>query len=118
MSNYIPKIDTHSVLTRSASADVVGGQLVDVSGSKTVAPAAADSAAVLGVALSDAKTGQAVSVSLGGVQRPVADGEITAGVKVFSAVAGKVSAKGTSNPIGIALETATSGAQVEIQMAR
>ena len=118
MSNYLPKIDTHSVITRSASADVAGGQLVYVSGSKTVAPAAADSAAVLGVALSDAKTGQAVSVSLGGVQRPVADGDITAGVKVFSAAAGKVSATGTNNPIGIALETAASGAQVEVQMAR
>lgn len=118
MPNYLPKVDSGSTLTRTASADVVGSRLVAVSGSKTVAHSTADSAAVLGVAMSDAKSGEPVAVSLGGVQRPVASGAITAGAKVYSNATGLATATGTTNPIGIALETVADGAQVEVQMNR
>ncbi len=118
MPNYLPKVDTKSTLTRTVSADVIGGRVVEVSGSKTVAHTGADSAKHVGVAMSDAKSGQPVSVSLDVVQRPVASGAIAAGVKVYTAANGFVSATGTTNPIGIALETVADGAQVEVQMNR
>lgn len=118
MPNYLPKVDSKSSITRTASADVIGGRLVVVSGSKTVAHAGADAAPVLGVAMSDAKSGQPVTVSLNGVQRPFASGAITAAAKVYTAANGFVSATGTTNPIGIALETVADGAQVEVQMNR
>lgn len=118
MPNYLPKVDSGSTLSRTTSADVTGGRVVEVSGSKTVAHAGADSAKVLGVALADAKSGTTVSVSIGGVQRPIASGAITQGVKVYTAANGLVSATGTTNPIGIALETVVDGAQVEVLMNR
>ena len=118
MPNYLPKTDSKLSLTRTASADVTGGRLVAVTASKSVAHAGADSAAVFGVALHDALAGSPVAVSIGGVQRPVASGSITAAAKVYSAAAGKVTATGTTNPIGIALETVADGAQVEVQMNR
>lgn len=118
MPNYLPKVDTRHTLTRAASADVVGGRLVQVSGNGTVATAAADSDRVLGVAMHDAKSGQSVSVSLAGVQRPLAAGAITAGAKVYTDATGKASATGTNNPIGIALNTVADGAQVDVQMNR
>lgn len=118
MPNYLPKVDSKSAITRTTTADVTGGRLVEVSGSKTVAHAAADSAKVLGVATHDAKSGTPVTVSLDGVQRPTATGAITAGAKVYSAANGLVSATGTTNPIGIALEAVADGAQVEVQMNR
>ena len=115
MGNYLPKIDTKHSITRAASADIVGGNVLEVSGSGTVAPAAADSAKFLGVALHDAKSGESVTVSFDSVQRPVASGAINAGAKVYTAAAGKVSATGTNNPIGIALTTVADGAQVEVK---
>ncbi|CAI9400424.1 hypothetical protein AESSP_00385 [Aestuariimicrobium sp. T2.26MG-19.2B] len=118
MPNYLPKIDRGAAITRTASADVTGGRVVEVTTSKAVAMAGADSAKVLGVALHDAKSGEAVTVSLDGVQRPVASGAITAGAKVYTAAGGAVSATGTTNPIGIALETVADGAQVDVQMNR
>lgn len=117
MANYLPKIDTPLVITRTASAKVTGGRLVEVSGSKTVAHAAAGSAKVVGVAMHDAEQGSAVAVSLGGVQRPLASAAVTAGAGVAATADGKIAA-GTDNSIGIALESADAGAQVEVLMAR
>ena len=115
MPNYLPKVDSKHAITRTASADVIGGRCVEVTTSGSVAHAAADSAKFLGVAMSDAKTGESVTVSLDSVQRPVAAGAITAGAKVYTAD-GKVSATGTTNPIGIALTTVADGAQVEVKV--
>lgn len=118
MPNYLPKVDSGNAITRTTSADVIGGRVVEVSGSKTVAHAGADSAKHVGVALHDAKSGTPLSVSIGAVQRPTASGAITQGVKVYTAATGLVSATGTTNPIGIALETVADGAQVEVLMNR
>lgn len=116
MPNYLPKIDSKHAITRTASADVIGGRCVEVTTSGSVAHAAADSAKFLGVAMSDAKTGESVTVSLDSIQRPVAAGAITAGAKVYTAADGKVSATGTTNPIGIALTAVADGAQVEVKV--
>jgi predicted RecA/RadA family phage recombinase len=110
MADYLPKFKPGQAVTFTASADVIGGRLVAVTGDRTVGPAGADSAAVVGVAGFDAKAGERVTVftRAGGVHQLVALAAITAGTKVSSAAAGKVQTIGaTTNPIGLALEAAT-----------
>lgn len=109
MADYLPKFKPGQAVTFTASADVTGGRLVAVTGNRTVGPAGADSAAVVGVASRDAKTGERVTVftRAGGVHPLTASGAVVAGVKVSSATAGKIQTIGsTTNPIGIALEAA------------
>jgi hypothetical protein len=115
MVDYLPKFKPGSAVTFSASADVTGGRLVAVSGNRTVAPAAADSATVAGVAGFDAVTGESVTVYLrpSGVHPLVASGVIAAGAKVIAAATGKIATVGAGvNPIGIALEAATADLDV------
>jgi hypothetical protein len=115
MADYLPKFKPGQSVTFTASADVIGGRLVAVTGNRTVGPAGADSAAVVGVASRDAKAGERVGVwtRAGGVHGLVASAAIAAGVKVSSAAAGKVQAIGaTTNPIGLALEAATAADDV------
>lgn len=110
MADYLPKFKPGQAVTFTASADVTGGRLVAVTGNRTIGPAGADSAAVVGVAGFDAKAGERVTVftRAGGVQQLTANGAIAAGVKVSSAAAGKIQTLGTTaNPIGLALEAAT-----------
>lgn len=109
MAAYLPKFKPGEAVTFTASADITGGRLVAVTGPRTVGPAGADSAAVAGVAGFDVKAGERVTVftRAGGVQRLVASGAISAGAKVSSAAAGKVQTIGaTTNPVGLALESA------------
>lgn len=114
MAEYLPKFYDGDPFTCQVGANVTGGQIVEVSGDNTVQPAAADSAAVIGVAGFDAETGDTVTVFPGGVQRPVADGAIDAGARVAAATAGKISATGT-NTIGTALAAAADGDPAEIK---
>ena len=88
-----------------ASADVAKGQVVELTGSLAVAPTTAASAKVIGVAMFDAKAGEAVAVETEGLFKLKAGGTITGGAKVASAKDGKV-AVGTENVIGIALNDA------------
>lgn len=109
MADYLPKFNPGQAVTFTASAGVTGGRLVDVTGNRTVGPAGADVADVVGVAGYDALTGEAVTVFCrpAGVQRLVANGAIAAGAKVISATGGKVATIGAGvNPIGIALQAA------------
>lgn len=110
MADYLPKFKPGQAVTCKASADVTGGRLVAVTGDRTVGPAGADSAAVLGVAGFDAKTGEDVTVftRAGGVHGLTASGAIAAGAKVSAAASGKIQTVGsTTNPIGLALTEAT-----------
>lgn len=88
-----------------AGADILKGQVVELTDSLTVAPTSAASANVLGVAMISAKAGDPVSVETEGLFKLVAAGVITAPAKVASAKDGKV-ATGTENTIGIALNDA------------
>jgi len=109
MSDYLPKFKPGQAVTFKASAAVVGGRLVAVTGDRTVGPAGADSAAVVGVAGFDAAIGDDVTVftRAGGVHSLVAAGAIAAGAKASSAADGTVQTVGaTTNPIGLALEAA------------
>ena len=114
MGNYLPKVDSYSTITRTASADITGGRIVEVTGDKTVAMAAADSKKTLGIAAADTKSGEQLTVFVNeGVQRPVAAAAITAGADLYVAANGQVTSTAATNKYGIALSSAASGAQVE-----
>lgn len=100
-----------------ASADITKGQVVVVSGDMKVAPASTASAAVIGVAMFDAKQGDPVSVETEGLFSLTASGAITAGAQVESAAGGKVATKGgtVTKVIGIALNTASNGGEVFVK---
>ena len=100
-----------------ASADVKKGQVVMISGDMTVAPTTAASNKVLGVAMFDAKSGEAVSVECEGLFKLTASAAITAGVQVESAADGKVATVGSTpvKVIGIALNTAVKDGEVFVK---
>lgn len=122
MADYTPIYSGGRLpFTSTASAGITGGQLVAVSGTGTVGPAAADSAAVVGVAAHDAATGAQVTVHplVGVVHELVAgSGGITAGAGVKVGVtSGAVLAlaAGTFDlRVGIALTTASAAAKVQV----
>lgn len=113
MAEYLPTYLPGQRLTLKASANITGGQLLEVSGDGTVAVAGAASTKVVGVAGFDAVTNDNVTVYAGGVQHLAASGAVTAGDQVAAAAGGKV-ATGTTGAIGIALSTAADGAQVRV----
>ncbi|MEE6295191.1 capsid cement protein [Georgenia wangjunii] len=117
MADYTPLFKPGDAVTHTASADVTGGRVVEITGNRQVAAAGADSAKVVGVAGFDAQSGESVTVFSGGVQRPIAAGAITAGARVATGAGGTVSATGT-NKIGTALAAAADGAAVPIQFDR
>jgi hypothetical protein len=115
MADYLPRFTPGKAVTFAATADVIGGRLVAVTGNRTVGPAGADVAVVVGVAGFDALAGENVTVYTRptGVQQLVASGAIVAGAKVISAAAGKIATAGAGvNPIGIALEAAAADLDV------
>lgn len=101
----------------TASADVVKGQVVEVSGDMTVAPTSAASAKVLGVAMFDAKSGENVVVETEGLFKLTASASITAGDIIESAADGKVAKVGGSavKALGVALNTVTTGGDVYVK---
>ena len=100
-----------------ASADVKKGQVVMISGDMTVAPTTAASNKVLGVAMFDAKSGEAVSVECEGLFKLTASAAITAGAQIESAADGKVATVGSTpvKVIGIALNTAVKDGEVFVK---
>lgn len=116
MSDYLPKFKPGQAVTYTASADITGGQVVKVTGDRTVAPATAGAVTFVGVAAHDAKTGAPVTVFSGGIQRPLASGAVDAGDNVVCAAAGKVvtAAVAAGTSVGIAVSTAADGKPVEI----
>ena len=110
MAEHTPTYIPGAAVTRRASANVTGGQVVAVSGDGDVAPAGAVSAAVYGVAAFDAKTGERVTVHTGGAHKLKTAGVVAAGDRVQAGAAGavvKLTEDGTS--IGLALSGAASG---------
>lgn len=130
MAEYVPLFKPGQAITSQASAAIVGGRLVAVSGSGTVAETAGATTAWVGVAAFDAASGDKVTVHCGGVQKLTASGAITAGDQVISAAAGRVASLAAAagatagdinsarQVVGIALSTAADGGSVQIQMVR
>ena len=83
----------------TAGADITAGQIVELSGDRTVVPAGDGSTKVIGVALINAKSGEKVTVVTEGVVDVIAAGAVSAGDRVQSAAEGKV-AKWTASAAG------------------
>lgn len=132
MADYLPLFKPGEAIHYAASAAITGGQLVEVTGTGTVGPAAAGSIKVVGVAAFDAASGERVTIFCGGVQRVnAAAGGVTAGDVLQAGAAGTVAPVAASGAayvqaeannyravIGIALTTAAAGVAVECQMDR
>jgi hypothetical protein len=116
MGAYEPKFLYGDETTGTASATIVGGQVLVVSGNGTLGPAGATAANVVGVAAMDAASGDRFSFfPRGKIHITTAAGAITAGARVDSgSVAGTVST-GTASltNIGVALTTAIDTGPVE-----
>lgn len=109
--------------TSQASGTLVGGNVVMVSGSGTVAVAtAAGAGAVCGVVGNDAVSGAKVDVISGGVHDLVCQGAIVAGTPVtVGSVNGSVATIGAATfekMIGIALTTGVDTALVRVRLYR
>ena len=102
MADHLPKF-TGGAVTFTASAAITAGQVVEVTGDRTVGPA---------TAAHDAASGSKVVVHLPGpVDTAVSAAAILAGAKVEAAAAGKIQTATTGYVLGIALTAATGGDQ-------
>ena len=109
MADHLPKF-TGGAVTFTASAAITGGQVVEVTGDRTVGPSTAASAKAVGTAAHDAASGAKVVVHLPGpVDTAVSAAAILAGAKVEAAAAGKIQTATTGYVLGIALTAAGAG---------
>ncbi|MCW3766463.1 DUF2190 family protein [Paenarthrobacter sp. PAE-2] len=118
MGQHVRLFDDGAPVTFTATVDVVGGQLLTVTGPRSVSPTSGSTAAWVGTAAFDAAAGEKVTVLPGGVQRILASGAIAAGARVIPAAAGKVVTIGAgdaAHAVGTAL-TAGTDVPVEILM--
>lgn len=122
MADYAPIYTPGNAITLTTSAAVLGGDLLVVSGTGTVAKCTVATHQWVGVAAQDAASGARVAVFAGGVQELTATGAITAGQLVEPAAAGSVAAhtNGTNdvNAVGVALTSATTGNKVRVLVTR
>lgn len=120
MPDYLPKFKPGEAITRTASAAVVGGQLVTVAGT----PCGGNAPDWLGVASQDAAAGALFGVYCDGVQRLVTAAAIPASSPVKTAAAGQIVAfvAGTDSPdlkVGLALEAAAAaGSVINVKLTR
>ena len=117
MAEYLPLRDPGKAITAQTSADVVGGQLVEITGDNKVGPASAGSTKVRGVAAFDAKSGETVTVRSGGDQVVAVSGAVTAGDQVSPAAGGTV-AKGSSPAVGVVVVGASEGGKAVVAFDR
>ena len=100
-------------VTKTASADILGGQAVQINSNGTVAPATASTQKIIGVALYDIPAGSEGAIRVAGVAR-CANGDgstaITAGAAVTAGTLAGVVAASTGAILGIALEPIAGGA--------
>jgi len=119
MGDYLPKYTPGAAITLAASADITGGQLLEVSGDETVKPAAAASAKWVGYAGYDVSSGDYVTVFSGGIQHPTASGAVAAGDLLVADTGGKVKTAGATpaagTVVGVALAAAADGDPVTVK---
>lgn len=116
MADYAPAFLPGQTFTSQASAAVTGGQVVEVTGSGTVAAAAAGSIKVVGVAAHDAASGAKLTVIANKVihDTVAGTGGVTAGNNLLTEASGVVvaGAAAVGTRIGVALTTASAAAVV------
>ena len=113
MNEYLPKFKPGAAITYDVSAPVKAGQLVEITGSRTVAPAQAGSTKVVGVAGFDANVSDKVTVHRGGVQTLHFVAAVAAGDLVEASAYG-LAAPGTDAVIGVALEDAAADGLADV----
>ena len=100
-------------MSYEASADIQGGQIVQIASNGKIAPATASSQKIIGVALYDIPAGTVGAVRVIGVAR-VANADasvaITAGAPVTAGTLGGAAAASTGAYLGVALEPIDGGA--------
>lgn len=110
MADYVAPYKPGADVTFAVTADITAGQLVELSAAKSVAPTSAATAAWIGVATTDAKTGDMVGVTSGGVQEVTASAAIAVGDVLIPAAAGKVAPIGAgtnyAQQVGVAVTAA------------
>ncbi|UFU03444.1 DUF2190 family protein [Ruania suaedae] len=115
MAQYLPLFRPGDTVTFSVTTAVVGGQPVEVGTiDRSVAPAAAASAKVVGVPGHDAAVGEKVTVEVG---KPIhlltASGAVTRGDRLEIADSGAVSTLSAGEAVYLALTSAADGEAVE-----
>lgn len=90
MADWAPKFRPGADVSYTASATIAGGNVVYLSAAGQCAPTTAASAVVLGVAPTDAVTGDKIEIMRGGVQRCVSGAAIAVGDPLKSAASGRV----------------------------
>ena len=113
--NYLPLFRPGQTVTFGVSAAVTAGQVVEVGAVDfAVAPAAAASAKVVGVAGHDAAVGDKLTVEVGKVIHELkAVGAITRGQRLEAAAAGSVRTLAAGTALFLALTSAADGATVK-----
>lgn len=114
MGQYLPAFRPGDNVTFDVTTAVVGGRYVEVgTADRAVAPAAAASVKVVGVAGHDAAPGDKVTVEIG---KPIdlipCAAAVARGAKVESAATGKCQTATTGQVMGIALNTTTAADQL------
>lgn len=118
MADYAPLFQPGHAIGFTVTAAVTGGQLVEITTDRSIQPAGAASAKVVGVALYDGVVGDLVSVQSAGVQQITAASAIAAGDSVAAAASGQVATAGTNPVVGIAIAAAAAGATALIKLNR
>lgn len=123
MADYVPVFKPGEDITQTAADDIVGGRLVRVVGNNSVQETSAATGGWLGIAAQDAKAGERVLVTSGGVQEPIVNGAVVAGDVLVAAANGRVAAIGSvtdySQVVGVALTAQpTAGQTVRARFAR
>ena len=114
MPNYLPAFRPGDTVTFDVTTAVIGGRYVEVgSADRSVAPAGAASAKVVGIAGHDAAVGEKVTVEVG---KPIdlvpCSAAIARGATVEAAAAGKVQTATTGQKTGVALNATTAADQL------
>lgn len=120
MSDHLPKFAPGTAVTRTASAAIVGGQLLRVTGAGTVGPTSAEAQVFAGVANRDAAAGELLVPQRGGVHVLQAAEALAAGDRIQTGAAGKaalwVAADVPGACIGFAWEAIAADAFGECQI--
>lgn len=115
MAEYLPLYRPGDTVTFGVTTAVTGGQPVELgTADRSVAPAAAASAKVVGVAGHDAAVGDRVTVEVGNpIHVLTASGAVTRGTRLETAGSGKVRTLASGTAVYLALTSAADGATVE-----
>ena len=113
--NYLPLFRPGQTVTFGVTTSVAAGQVVEVGAAdRTVAPAPAASAKVVGVAGHDAAVGDKVTIEVGKpIHQLTATGAIIRGQRLETAAAGRVRTLAAGTAVFLALTSAADGAPVQ-----